>query len=240
MAQIENRPRDSATIEAARSVLWQTIMKAPRQPLLLLGLGIAMGIAACGGLTTADDLGSLSSEGSRGPGDDADEQRTASGEGTLPASDPSESPRGLPSSTSREGSLPTPLIEAGFEVDGVSCAVTNEHVTPLAAPGNQWTAEIDATCGGGIGRVSLWMKALREVPYPIACGGWNQINLMFWDTSGVDAGASFTTTNSGDLCSITSGPLPNAPETGIALTALVKGSSNGAVHTLAYRAANAI
>ena len=112
-------------------------------------------------------------------------------------------------------------------------------MTPLAAPGNQWTAEIDADCASGIGRVSIWMKALREVPYPIACGDWNQVNLMLWDAAGVDGGTSFTAANAGDRCSITSGPQLDAPETGIAFTSIVKGSSGNDVHTVAYRSVDA-
>ena len=181
-----------------------------------------------------DDLSAVSSAGSKGPGEGTSETQP-SGEGNASASPPESSPP----SASTQQPLPSPLQVAGFEVDGASCSVTGEHVTPLAAPGNQWTAEIDADCGAGIGRVSIWMKALRDVPYPIACGGWNQLTLAVWDSPGVDGGTqSSTAANAGDRCSITSGPQLDAPETGIAVTAIVKGYSGSNVHTVAYRSVN--
>jgi hypothetical protein len=131
---------------------------------------------------------------------------------------------------------PTPSSPAaGLSIDGIACTVTAESVRPIAAPGNQWTFDLDAECGASLGKVSVFLKARRDASYPIACGDWTQVSVVLDDGSR-DGGTTVWSRHAGDVCEITSGPTEDAPGRSVAFTAKVAGAGGDPVHRIAYHA----
>ncbi len=192
-----------------------------------IAVGLIFSFLGCGGRLT-NELGGTSSSNV-----DAERAAAESGSGSrkgaghdqkAPTEETSTAPSTPPGIPSPK--IPAPLQEPGLVIDGTPCDVTNETVVPLAPPGNQWFADGTAVCGG-IGAVSFHLKALRDMPFPMQCGGWNQLQLL---TAANDAGGSYWSENPGGACTIASGP----EEGHVAFTAVIVGSA-GDAHGIAYR-----
>lgn len=154
------------------------------------------------------------------------------GDGTEP---PPPEPEPLPG---KDGGPQLPDPDAGpsrLSVDGVSCTISSEKVTPHTAPdGKTWSLSLKASCPSG--PVDIFASSRETPPYPHLCNStpseWTVVQ-MIGPTVAPDGGRQWFASDGGGSCHVSQGPTVANGNIPVALSAVVRGSLNE-THTLSY------